>query len=455
MEVAYLPRQSRHYQLPTSALTPLSLPNVGAVMREAQAQLFIRDYVGLVDHQAHSMLCREALEAGLVAESSSEWLRQYPNSYGLHRLTSEVVQRLGASFAINDEGLFPQRSSLLNRLSTPYVDPVETASYAIGAVEAGLIGIDALAPHIEVGPAGAGRIMGELERSLIDRIKLPTAVKEAYSFGIQDGHFILESSCFASFSFQAPASLELRVLLFKTLDAMTRHLLPFHTPMTFLGPHSYLNHGLSEAFEELAPRLATHSREELCAFLLDDSVEHDDYIAEYLYCHGQDEDSVNSLLDAIYEMDELKKIAGATLSQGDRLEIEELSDQARQICERDDAHAPLIQVLRDALQHCLEQDASGLLKEFNPHDLPGTAGDGVSLFESILVCLTRDFPNLEQSSYDGFEGIVSGCGFPAIGLPLSSDQLRTVTLPVLDALSLTLGLLQRIADALEECGNAE
>jgi hypothetical protein len=71
------------------------------------------------------------------------------------------------------------------------------------------------------------------------------------------------------------------------------------------------------------------------------------------------------------------------------------------------------------------------------------------------VCLTRDFPNLEQSSYDGFDGIVSGSGFPAIGLPLSPDQLRTVTLPVLDALSLTLGLLQRIADALEECGNAE
>lgn len=455
MEVALLPRQPRHYRLPTAALTPLSLPNVGPVMREAQAQLFSRDYAGVVDHQAHSMLCREALEAGLVAESSIEWLRQYPNSYGLHRLTVEVVQCLGASFAISDEGLFPQRTSLLNRLNTPYVDPVETASYAIAAVEAGLVGLDALAPHIEAGPDGAGRIMAELERSLIGRVKLPTSVEDAYSFGIQDGHFFLESSCFATFTVQAPASLELRVLLFKTLDAMTRHLLPFHTPMTFLGPHSYLNHGLSEAFEELSPRLATQSRDELCAFLLDDSVEHEDYIAEYLYCHGQDEDSVNSLLDAIYEMDELKQIAGATLGQGDRLEIEELSDQARQICERDDAHAPLIQVLREALQHCLEQDASGLLKEFNPHNLPGTAGDGVSLFESILVCLTRDFPNLEQSSYDGFDGIVGGSGFPAIGLPLSPDQLRTVTLPVLDTLSLTLGLLQRIADALEECGNAE
>lgn len=455
MEVALLPRQSRHYRLPTAALTPLSLPNVGSVMREAQAQLFSRDYAGVVDHQAHSMLCREALQAGLVADSAIEWLRQYPNSYGLHRLTGEVVQRLGESFAISDEGLFPQRTSLLNRLNTPYVDPVETASYAIAAVEAGLVGLDALAPHIEAGPDGAGRIMAELERSLIGRVKLPKSVEDAYSFGIQDGHFILESSCFATFTIQAPASLELRVLLFKTLDAMTRHLLPFHTPMTFLGPHSYLNHGLSEAYEEFAPRLATCSREELCAFLLDDSVEHEDYIAEYLYCHGQDEDSVNSLLDSIYEMDELKQIAGATLGQGDRCEIEELSDQARQICERDDAHAPLAQVLAGALQHCLEHEASGSLKEFNPHDFPGTAGDGVSLFESILVCLTRDFPNLEQSSYDGFDGIVSGSGFPAIGLPLSPDQLRTVTLPVLDALSLTLGLLQRIADALEECGNAE
>lgn len=455
MEVAHLPRQSRHYRLPIATLTPLSLPNVGPAMREAQALLFSLDNAGVVDHQGHSMLCREALEAGLIDESSIEWLRQYPNSYGLHRLTGEVVQCLGASFAIRDEGLFPQRTSLLNRLNTPNVDPVETASYAIAAVEAGLVGIDALAPHIESGPDGAGRVMSELERSLVGRVKLPKSVEDAYSFGVQDGHFILESSSFARFEIQAPASLEMRVLLFKTLDAMTRHLLPFHTPMTFLGPHSYFNHGLSEAYEELAPHLATHSREEVFTSLLDDSVEHGDYIAEYLYCHGQDEDSVNSLLDAIHEMDELKQIAGATLGQGDRLEIEELSDQARQICERDDAHAPLVRVLREALQHCLDQDEKGSLKEFHPSEFPGTAGDGVSLFESILVCLTRDFPNLEQSSYDGFDGIVGGTGFPAIGLPLSPDQLRTVTLPVLDTLSLTLGLLQRIADALEECGNAE
>lgn len=424
-------------------------------MRVAQAQLFSRDDEGLVDHQGHSMLCREALQAGLVADSSVEWLRQYPNSYGLHRLTDEVVQRLSASFVITDEGLFPQRKKLLDRLNTPYVDPVETASFAIAAVEAGLLGLDALAPHIEAGPDGAASIISELERSLVSRVKLPTDIRDAFAFGIQDGHFILESTRFADFTVQAPAALELRVLLFKTLDAMMRHLLAFHTPMTFLGPHSYFNHGLSEAYEELAPRLATHSREELCTFLMDDSVAHEDYIAEYFYCNGQDEDVVNTLLDSVYEMDELKQVAGATLSRGDRNEILELSEQARQIIERDDAQAPLVKVLHEALQHCLEQEACGTLNDFHPSNFPGTASDGVSIFESILVRLPRDFPNLEQSSYEGFDGIVGGAGFPSIGLPLSPDQLRTVTLPVLDTLSLTLGLLQRIADASEDCGNAK
>lgn len=455
MEVALLPRQPRHYRLPPASLTPFSLPSVASAMRDAHAQLFNYDGAEVVDHQGHSMLCREALQAGLVGDSAIEWLRQYPNNYGLHRLTGEVVRSLGASFLISDEGLFPQRASLLNRLNTPYVDPVETASYAIAAIDAGLVGLDALVPHIEAGPDGAGRIMVELERSLISRVKLPADVEDAFSFGIQDGHFILESCCFATFTVQAPASLELRVLLFKTLDAMTRHLLPFHTPMTFLGQFSYFNHGLSEAFEELAPRLATHTREELCAFLLDDSVEHEEYIAEYFYCNGQDEDAVNTLIDSVYEMDELKQLAGAALSQGDRTEILELYEQARQISERDDEHRTLVQVLLEALHHCLEQDASESLKGFHPSDFPGTASDGVTLFESILVRLTRDFPNLEQSSNDGFDGIVGGSGFPAIGLPLNPEQLRSVTLPVLDALSLTLGLLQRIADALEECCNAE
>ena len=455
MEVALLPCQPGHYRLPTAALSPLSLPSIGPAMRNALGRLFSDDGAGLVDHRGHSMLCREALQAGLVGDSAIEWLRQYPNSYGLHRLTGEVVRHLGASFRISDQGLFPQRDILLNRLNTPYVDPVETASYAIAAIDAGLVGLDALAPHIDAGPDGAGRIMAELQRSLISRVKLPADVEDAFSFGIQDGHFILESCRFATFTVQAPASLELRVLLFKTLDAMTRQLLPFHTPMTFLGEFSYFNHGLSEAYEELAPRLATHTREELCTFLLDESVEHEEYIAEYFYCNGQDEDAVNTLIDSVYEMGELKQVAGASLSQGDRAEILELHEQARQISERDDDHRALVQVLGEALHHCLEQEANESLKGFHPSDFPGTAGDGVTLFESILVRLTRDFPNLEQSSNDGFDGIVGGSGFPAIGLPLNPEQLRSVTLPVLDALSLTLGLLQRIADALEECCNAE
>lgn len=454
MEVAQLPRQSRHYRLPVAALTPLSLPEIGPVMREAKAQLFGRDHAGEVDHKGHSMLCREALQAGLVADSALEWIRQYPNSYGLHCLTGEVVRRLGESFAISDEGLFPHRERLLARLSNPHVDPVETATYAIAAVEAGLVGIDALAPYIEAGPDGAGQIRAELERSLINRVKLPAAVDDAFSFGIQDGHFFLESTCFASFTVQAPASLEISVLLFKTLSAMTCHLLPFHTPMSFLGPHSY-HHGLSEAYDALAPRLAGQSRDELFSFLMDESVEHDDSISEFFECHGQDEDSVETLLESIYEMDEVKRIAGATIIDGDRAEIEALADQAAQICKRQDTHTPLVEVLHEALQHCLRHEARGLLKEFRAAEYPGTADDGVSIFESILVNLNRDFPNLEQSSYDGFDNIVSGCGYPAMGLPLTPDQLQTVTLPVLDTLSLTLGLLQRITDALEDCGNAE
>lgn len=455
MEVAHIPCQSRHYRLPASAMTPLSLPHVAQAMRVARATLFSRDKAGVVDLRAHSMLCREALESGLLDDGSAEWLRQYPNSYGLYRLTGELVTRLGRSFVIDGEGLFPHRDRLLQRLETRYVDPVETASYALAAIDAGLVTVDTLTPHITAGPEGAGKILKVIEDTLSNRIKLPDALGKPYSYGIQDGHFCLESNWFASFELNVPKSLELRVLLFKTLDAMTRFLLPFHTPMTFLGPYSYFNHGLAEIYEEMAERLEAQSGEELCMYLQDESANHSEYVEEYLMCNGSDEDSVHLLLDSLYEMDELKRIAGATLAVGDRAEVEALLDEATQICERDDATTPFASVLRYALEKCLEHEATGLLSDFHPSNFPGTADDGVTLFESIRVDLTRDFPNLKQSSEEGFDSIVSGTGFPAMGLPLSPDQLQTVTLPVLDALSVTLDLLQRITDASEGCGNAE
>lgn len=138
------------------------------------------------------MLCREALQIGLVGDTCIELLRLYRNSYGLHRLTGAVLGRLGASFLTSGDDLFPQRAGLMKRLNTPSVDPVETASYAIAAIDAGLVELDAIAPHIETGPNGAGLTMAELQRSLIRRVKLPADAEGAFDFGIKDGHFILE-----------------------------------------------------------------------------------------------------------------------------------------------------------------------------------------------------------------------------------------------------------------------
>ena len=454
MGIAQLQIEPRHYQLPAPALSALVLPQLDQAMRQAHAELFAREFGGIVDTQAHSLLCREALESGLLDARAAQWLSLYPNTYGLHRLTNELVGRIGASFAITGD-LFPAREDMLIRLNSRPADPAEAASYALTAIEAQVLAVESIVPLLAEGPDSAGAIMQATQRALMQQLKLPAYLDSALQGGFLDGYFFLESNGFADFLVTVPADLEMRVLLFKTLDAMSSFLLPFHTPASFYGERSYLTHMIGDAYRDLADRMRGESRDEIREWLLDESADHPESVSEILYYEEVSEEVVDRLLDQLYEMRELESVAGYVLAEACRSELQALHDEATQVCGRNDANLPLASALREALCLCLEREAHPVLADFNPRDYPGTADDGVSLFEGIMVDVTWDFPALREISFESFDSSVENSGYPSLGLPMNGPEFHTVTLPVLQEIGLTLDLLHRIAQATEERDNAE
>jgi len=452
MEIAQLKSQPRHYQLPAATLSALCLPNVEQAMRQAHAEIFDRDLSGLVDLKAHSMMCREALESGFLPASSAHWLIDYPSNYGLHRLTDELVHHVGQAFAITGE-LFPHRESMLTHLNSCYADPRVASSIALASISAGIVSADALVPYLVNGPDDAGRIQGVVENSLVKRINVPEAVSNALSFGINGEHFFMECGGFAEFVINVPSSPALRVLLFKTLHAMSLHILPFHTPKSFLCYSNFESSMVWEIYETMADRLEAHQRDDIVAFLLDESAGHDDNVEEF-FCEGRDEASAHRLLDMLYEMQQLASSAGFELNSGERDEIAQLLQEATELARAGEG-AELLAVLCDALQACLERHSNPVLEGFHASNYPGTAEEGLAFTDGLLVSTNWDFPNLTQSSNYYFDSMVDGAGFPAIGLPLLGSDLQDTSLAMIDELSVLLNLLNRIKAATEEWKDAE
>jgi len=106
-----------------------------------------------------------------------------------------------------------------------------------------------------------------------------------------------------------PAEMEMRVLLFKTLDAMSRYLLPFHTPLSFLGQDCYFNHMVGEAYNEMADRLQHETRDEIRALLLDESAELPSMVEEILYYEERCEYSMNYSIQSLRNWVEFHRAA--------------------------------------------------------------------------------------------------------------------------------------------------
>ncbi|MGR1218441.1 hypothetical protein ACUYGA_16365 [Metapseudomonas otitidis] len=109
---------SRNYQFPSSALSPLALPQVTTAMREAHSRAF-GEYSHLVDRKSHAAFCLDAHEGGLISDKELDWLNAYPNDYGLHLVTNEVIGAIESRIGFSKVGLIPGVKRRTKLIGTP------------------------------------------------------------------------------------------------------------------------------------------------------------------------------------------------------------------------------------------------------------------------------------------------------------------------------------------------
>ncbi|TLX69780.1 hypothetical protein FAS41_30080 [Pseudomonas nicosulfuronedens] len=452
MGAAAISLNTRRYQLPPSALNPFALPGIAQAMRVAQNEQFALSNASCVDFKGHSALCTQALDSGLIGPEALEWLEHYPNAYGLHRLTGEVVAGIERVLALPTKGLFKDKAALLKSLTTPYADPCVAAGATLHCIDASLIQIDAVAELIEQGPDCASALFDKIGAALDGVLTLPEPAESSIERGIQGEHYVLEGGCFSEFFLELPEVddfHEVRVILFKTLDAMTHYLIPFNTPATFLGEGSYYNHEVAGAYASLKQMVSAATVEQMTEYLLttpDEQLGFDTW--SFTGDEGFDEESAERFAAMLVEMHELTELSGFYLGADKPQEMRTLRRQALEAMKAGNPYSDTLMVLVEALELCLSKAEQGYCFDHDLHSMAGTASDGMTFFESIVVQVSGDFPNLLDSTYEGYDGQVHGCGYPAIGLPLKGPEMASQTLPILRDTASCIQLLGKICESL-------
>lgn len=452
MGAAAISLDTRRYQLPTPALSPFALPSVAQAMREARSDQFVRTSSSVVDLKGHSAFCMEALSGGMISPAALEWLELYPNAYGLHRLTGEVINNIEQALTVRTKGLFIDVDSLRKNLETPYADPCVAASATLHCVNDGLIEIKSVAGLIEQGPDCAGALLEKVDAAFDRLLSLPEEAENSIARGIQGDHYILEGSCFTDFELELPDAEdfhEVRVLLFKTLDAMSHYLVPFNTPATFIGEGSYYNHEVAGAYSSLKKLVSTSTAEQLKEYLLTTPYEKLEFDTWSFTCEGDfDDESAERFALMLVEMHQVTELAGFYLGANKPAELRTLRTQAEQAIRADSPYSVTLEALLKALDVCQSKADANYCFDHDLHSMVGSASDGMTFFESIVVHVPGDFPNLLQSTYEGYDGQVGGCGYPAIGLPLKGPAMVSQTLPILRDTATCVQLLARICESL-------
>ncbi|MBB3105267.1 hypothetical protein [Azomonas macrocytogenes] len=415
-----------------------------------------------MDKQGHAAFCLEAIQGGLIGEDALGWLESYPNAYGLYRLTGEVVAALESRLTLPRQRLFRQKRKLLQHLNAPFFDAQVAASATVQCIEAGLFPVDNVAPLIERGPDCAHELIQTVSKALGAMLVAPEWASDCLAYGLQGELFFLESQRFKDFDLTLPEVMsddfrEINVLLFKTLDAMSHFFVPFHTPATFIGEYSYLNYEIADAYHALAERVKISTHPELVDYLLD-TPSHELATDTWAFTEGDkfDEDSAYRVAALLIEMHQLVEHTGFQLLRYDKAELQTVLLQAEQANGQGGPYTGVLSALVDALRTFLQRVEHHT--PINAQDFAGTPNDGLSFFESICVNIAGDFHALYQSAFEGFDSIINGTGYPAIGLPIAGPQMTSQTLPILQRTAECIAHLTNITtalNALEETQHAQ
>ena len=448
-----------HYPFPAATLTPLMLPAVSLAMREAVSTAFETHESYRVDSQGHALLCRDAFDSGLIDAKALEVLAVYPNTYGLHLLTQRAVTAIEQRMLIQKKGLIPGIKKRIRHLSQPFIDEPFVARLTAACIRQELVELADVEPELADGPACVPQLLALCQTALQD-VLMTEGEKLRWHFEatIENEKFVLYASEFNEIDLSIPLDREdcreLNVLIFKTLDAMSWFLVPFHTPMSFIGPDGVYSHLHSEAYMAMKESLAVWGEAELLDYLKDtpsEDLPFEDW-ALGLDCEP-DEDAYARAAAILLELHDFDQHCNFRLDH--RTGCDHKAEMQTLIRQIDDSlatappYAAVLATLREALEVCIAAAESGF--DFNEREFETSAEDSVGFFETLYASVAGvRFSLLEDDAYDHFDGYAqNACGL-FVAFPLSHESLEMQVLPVLRRTQQCLYLLDKLDTVLEE-----
>lgn len=456
----------------------MTVPRISEAVQDFVARDFMESTGYMVDFVGHSAFCLEAHKGGLLHESDLNQLNLYPNGYGLHIVTTRAANRSAARVDIKFEQAVPDAAARVLTLAKPLVDVPFAANLTLACIELGLLHESAVAPLVAQGP-DCGQ---ELLSNCNDSLGALLAKQQRYSRVTEDdadGNVVLdtsiagqtfriESTGMCVFYLNLPETIEgdfveVNVLLFKTLDALSHYGVPFHTPASWMGKDGAYTHTLGEVYEELKERIQSYSREQLFDYLMDLDCDEATFETYALGMEGEgphDEEIVDRACDLLLEMAELESHFSFRLdySEGStdahlKVEMQAMRSQVQELIDNGSAHSRLLVALADALETCI--DLSDRHFFIGGQQFEGSESDGIGLFETILVVVDDQMNTLFDEAEQAFNCHAENCAEIYTALPLESREVvAQTTVPIIKRTQQCLAHLRQIQLSLEVTPNA-
>lgn len=469
------------FRFPNPALSPFTLPAISHVVRSEFAQTFMLDEGHTVDFQGHSAFCLEAYKGGFLEDSDLKLLDLYSNGYGLHLVTTEAVNRAASKISFELSASVPTAKLLERSLGRKSVEITYASRIALACAEAGLLHDSVLTPIIELGMDCGYDLIHAAHESLdnlfphaerlhpyMDRSGKPNDY-EVFFTAIEGDDLCIVANGLSQINLQLPQLegdfVEVNILLCKTLDAMSRYLVPFHTPASSLGVSGQYMWSLSEVYDSLKDHAETKTRDEMIQYLTELDYDNVDFEVEFLgldpsWGDGPDPETIERAADLLLEAADIElnysyRLDCSVGSSHDsrKAEMVELRSQAKEVILKNTAHSDLLEVLVTALTTCIDHVDT----HFDIHNLElnSSEDEGVTTFECLWVGISGKHQCLIDEAETSFNAYAQECADVYIGLPITSAKLvAQVTAPIMTRTQQCFALLRSIQRSLESTPNA-
>ncbi|MGP0171045.1 hypothetical protein ACSVIJ_04105 [Pseudomonas sp. NCHU5208] len=427
-----------------------------------------------VDFTNHGAFCLEAERGGYLSADDLSLLNLYPNGYGLYQLVDLAVERVGSSLQLNlGQMLTEDQQKLLSKhLSSKHIEVGYASTIALACAEAGLLNEAQLAPVVaNVRDSGEDllRLAHESLDALIPedlRLEPSLSDDETYEVigtAIHGEHLYLVATDRMVINLKFPELtsdfLPIHIILVKTLDLMSRHLVPFNTPASAMGYGSLYCCAIDEAYQGMENVVDMSNPMAIANYLETTPSENFPFEAEMIGLFdegdGLTEEAINHAVYTLSEMHELRTDFGYSVANADEPhEVPALILQAKEIRDHGSEHRELLEVLIEALELCKRNRDEGYY--FDESNFPGSEDVGLRFFDCIWVEVDEKFPNLSCEALDYFNSYAQECAEVCVGLPIgNAEVLAQDTLKIMDRTRQCLDLLTRIQSSLKAAPHAQ